>query len=220
VAILPPHPAHVMTPLLSSSGVIFGFHQEELGISTEAAIVLDNMRFLILGTIRLVDRPTNSQDLKKLQKTALWTRDWLAALPTGNEPDSHLSLDFVYQSCRAAAQIYCRAVTEHTPLSKACGIPDLAKLWGSVWRVSLSRWKQIPGVFLWILLSAIQAAEQTPYGRFLKSMVKGVMTYLAVDNWDVVDGAAMGFVRLQRWLRNGRNRDLEDDEGMEKITGK
>jgi hypothetical protein len=66
----------------------------------------------------------------------------------------------------------------------------------------LSRWKQLPGVFLWILLGAIQAAETTPYGRFLKSMVKGVMTYLAVDHWDVVDAAGMGFVRLQRWLRS------------------
>jgi hypothetical protein len=26
--------------------------------------------------------------------------------------------------------------------------------------------------------------------------------YMAVDHWDVVDGAAVGFVRLQRWLRS------------------
>jgi hypothetical protein len=68
--------------------------------------------------------------------------------------------------------------------------------------VSLSRWKQLPGIFLWVLLSAIQAAEATPHGIFLKSMVKGVMTYLAVDHWDVVDAAGMGFVGLQRWLRS------------------
>lgn len=60
------------------------------------------------------------------------------------------------------------------------------------------------------MLSAIQAAEKTPYGRFLKSMVKGVMTYLAVDNWGVVDGAGMGFVRLQRWLRSGGFWDFGD----------
>lgn len=49
----------------------------------------------------------------------------------------------------------------------------------------------------------------TPYGRFIKSMLKAVCTYLAVDYWDVVDGAGMGFVRLQRWLRSG-----EIEEGV------
>jgi len=191
-----------MTPLLSSCGSTFQAHQEILGISKETAVILDNMRFLLLATVKGVDRPVTAQDRSKIRKTAVWTREWLVNLPTGPEPDNHLSQDFVYQSCRVAAHIYCRAIAEHTSLSKACEIQDLAQLWGNVWRVSLSRWKQIPGIFLWILLSAIQAAETTPYGRFLKSMVKGVMTYLAVDHWDVVDAAGMGFVRLQRWLRS------------------
>jgi hypothetical protein len=203
-----------MSPLLSSRGTTFQAHQEVLGISKETAVILDNMRFLLLATVKGVDRPMTSQDRSKLRKTALWTRDWLANLPTGHEPDSHLLHDFVYQSCRVAAHIYCRAIAEHTSLSKAYGIQDLAQLWGSVWRVSLSRWKQLPGIFLWVLLSAIQAAETTPYGRFLKSMVKGVMTYLAVDHWDIVDAAGMGFVRLQRWLRS---KDYGGD-GEEVIT--
>jgi hypothetical protein len=214
VRALPPHPAHVMAPLLSSSGVTFHDHQEELKISRETATILDNMRFLTLATIKTVDRPTTPQERLKHRKTALWTRDWLAALPTGNELNSHLSQDFLYQSCRAAAGIYSRAIIEHILLSKACKLQDLAQLWGSVWRVSLSRWKQIPGIFLWVLLSAIQAAEMTPYGRFLKSMVKGVMTYLAVDHWDVVDAAGMGFVKLQRWLRSEDSGISSEEEIM------
>jgi len=201
-----------MTPILSSSGVTFSNHHEEMGISNGTAEILDNIRFLVLATIRTVDRPATSQDGSKLSKTAFWTRDWLASLPTGIEPNSDLSQDFVYQSCRTAAHIYCRAVTEHIPLSKTCGMENLAQLWGSVWKVSLSRWKQIPGVFLWILLSALQAAEKTPYGRFLKSMVKGVMTFLAVESWEVVDAAAMGFVRLQRWLRRDGEGDAEEEK--------
>jgi hypothetical protein len=208
IAILPRHPAHVMTPLLSSSGVTFSSSTEELGISKETAAILDDMRFLLISIIKQVDRPTGSQEWSKLKITATWTRDRISSLPSGNEPDSSLANDFVYKSCKTAALVYCRALTEHIPFSQACTILDLGQLWASMWRISLTRWKRIPGIFLWILLSGIQAAEATPYARFLKSMLKAVCTYLAVDYWDVADGACMGFVRLQRWLRNG---GLEDD---------
>lgn len=214
VAILPPHPAHVMTPLLSSNGLTFSSSAEELGIRKETATILDDIRFLLLSTTKQVNRPTTAQERTKLKKTATWTRDRTSSLPSGNEPDSPLANDFVYKSCRTAALAYCRAITEHTPLSQACTTLDLSQLWTSMWHISLTRWKQIPGIFLWILLSGIQTAEVTPYGRFLKSMLKAVCTYLAVDYWDVVDGSGMGFVRLQRWLRYGRNEeDVDVREG-------
>jgi antitoxin component HigA of HigAB toxin-antitoxin module len=57
IAIYPSHPAHILTPLVSSSGVTFVDKHEELGISNETATILDNMRFLILSTIKTVDRP-------------------------------------------------------------------------------------------------------------------------------------------------------------------
>jgi hypothetical protein len=46
-------------------------------------------------------------------------------------------------------------------------------------------------------------------------MLKAVMTYMAVDYWDVVDGAGMGFARLQSRLRRERNGNGEEDERME-----
>lgn len=194
-----------MTPLVSSRGVSFAGSAEQLGISRETAALLDDMRFLLLATIRRADHQIDPKDRIKLNMTATWTRDRISSLPTGNEPDSLLANDFVYKSCRSAAMIYCRGITDHISLSIVCGMRDLDELWGSLGRVSLTRWKQTPGIFLWVLLSAIQGAEPTPYGRFLKSMLKGVTRYMSVDNWDLVDAACMGFVRLQRWLRAGRS---------------
>ncbi len=46
-------------------------------------------------------------------------------------------------------------------------------------------------------------------------MLKAVMTYMAVDYWDVVDGAGMGFVRLQRWLRSESYGNGEEEEKVE-----
>lgn len=207
-----------MTPLLSSRGVSFASNAEELGIGKETAVILDDIRFLLLAIIKQVDRPTTAQERAKLRITAIWTRDRISSLPSGNEPESPRANDFIYKSCRTAAQIYCRAIVERTPLSKACTLQDLDLLWESTWRISLTRWEEIPGIFLWILLSAIQGAEETPSGRFLKSMLTVVCTYMAVDYWDVVDGAAVGFVRLQRWLRGagvGIGGDEEEKGGRE-----
>lgn len=47
------------------------------------------------------------------------------------------------------------------------------------------------------------AAQETPYARFLKNMLKTTASYISLENWNIVDSTLMGFVRLQRWLRDG-----------------
>lgn len=62
----------------------------------------------------------------------------------------------------------------------------------------------MPGIFLFIILSANQAGQTTPHGRLLKSMFKASSSYMALDHWDVVDGALMSYLKLQRWLGDAR----------------
>jgi hypothetical protein len=69
-----------------------------------------------------------------------------------------------------------------------------------MWRVKLSWWKQIPGIFLFIIASALSATELTPHGRFTKAMFKTATSFIGLDYFDFVDAALMGFVKLQ-WLR-------------------
>lgn len=171
-----------MTPSVSSRGVSFAASIEQLRISKETAAPLENMRFLLLATIRQVDRQVSFNDQIKLNTTATWTRGRTSSLPTGNEPNSHIANDFLYKSCRSPTMIYCRAIAEHPLISKACEMRELSNPWGDLSRMILTRWKQTPGIFLWVLLSVIQGAEPTPQGRFLKTMLKGVCTYMAVDN--------------------------------------
>lgn len=188
------------TPLLYSQ-VTFSNVSTELKLTVETACLLDEMGFLIQTVIRQLHRVPNQLESMKLEKTALWVRNRISILPEGN--DSHLlSKDFLYKSCRIASLIYCKAITERIPLSRACTIQDLNALWINMWQITLTRWKQIPGIFLFVILSANQAAQTTPHGRLLKSMFKASSSYIALDYWDVADGALMSYLKLQTWLGN------------------
>jgi len=201
------YPVCMNTPLLPSKDR-FSTHSDELSISNETAMILDDMRFLTSSIIKLNTDDPLEQDLPKLLATSTWIRDRILALSDYQDLSNPTSADFIYRSCRLSALVYCKAIVEHIPLSQACTLEDLKSLWESVWRVTLTEWKKIPGIFIWIILSAHQAAQDTAYGRFLKSMLKTSSLFIALENWNVVDGALMTFVGFQRWLRKGTVRDL------------
>jgi hypothetical protein len=184
------------TPFLPSKRQFAG-HSDVLGIGKETSIILDDMRFLLQAVISQVDAARDcfeSKDDGKLISTSIWIRDRIYCL-------SGPADDFIYQSARKAALVYCKAIVERISLSRACTLQDLSQLWTSMWRVPLSRWKKTPGIFIFILLSANQAAQDTAHGRFLKSMLKSASFYVALENWEVIDETLGAFVKLQRWLR-------------------
>jgi hypothetical protein len=190
------------TPFVPSSTKMVSV-AEELQISKNTAIILDDMRFLITAVLNQIDTEPSEKEKAKLKETAAWTLDRISSLPDGSDPDRSSVVDFVYKSSRIAALIFCKAIIDRITLAKACTLEDLNNLWANMWMVKLSRWKQIPGVFLFTMLSAIPACQGTPHGRFLKSMFKATSSYISLFYWDVIDVSLMAFVNLQRWLKNG-----------------
>ena len=61
----------------------------------------------------------------------------------------------------------------------------------------------MPGIFLFVILSALSAAEAAPHGRFMKSMFKTTSAYIGLENFELVDAALTAFVKMQRWLKSG-----------------
>jgi len=199
------------TPLLASESR-FSAHLDELHISEETAMILDDMRFLTTSIIKLGNLDPLEQDLSKLLATSTWIRDRICSLSDGNDTTISSPESLIHCSCRTVALIYCKAIVERIPLSQACTPEDISSLWGTMWQVTLTRWKAIPGIFIWIILSAHQAAQDTAYGRFLKSMLKTSSLYMALEDWNLVDGALMTFIELQRWLRKGTLSDVCDGD--------
>jgi hypothetical protein len=190
------------TPFVPSS-TEFESVAEELQISQNTAIVLREMRFLITKVINQIDNEPSEKEKIKLKGTSAFTQNLISSLPDESEFDEPSAIDFVFKTCRIAALIYCKAIINRISLAKACTLIDLNNLWANMWHVKLSRWKQITGIFLFVILSAIPACQATPHGRFLKSIFKATSSYISLEYWDVVDGTLMSFVKLQRWLNNG-----------------
>jgi hypothetical protein len=118
--------------------------------------------------------------------------------PSGS--DSVASPDYLYQSIRQAALIYTTTIAANKTFGQTCSPEDFYRLWVAVWRVPLAVWKSLLGIFLWIEVSILAAARDTPHGRFVKSMYNIVALTLATENWDAAIAALRGAFELQSRL--------------------
>lgn len=187
------------SPLLRS-GVSFQNTIEKLALSKETATILDDMRFLTTAVISLADNHTD-YETEKLMKTAKWINDRTNALPSISDNNSCLAGDFIYECCRMAAKVYSTAIMTRMPLSQACNIQDIVAFWNVMPRVSLTRWKSISGIFLWICAVLCPGAQWTVFGRFLKSLVSNLITDIGLNQWDVMVGCVEGLLSVHNWLK-------------------
>ena len=195
------YPVHISIPFITATSS-FAKIASQLEISKETAIILDDMRFLLRATVHQLDGDVSELEIAKIASTSTWIQQRISDMPDGSQSPL-LVQDFIYKSCRIAALVYCNAIVSRIPLSKACSLTDLNQLWAIMWQVKLSRWKQIPGIFLFIMLATAPAAQHTPHGRFLKNMMKATALSMMLDSWDVVDLSMYTYVNLHRWLRRG-----------------
>ena len=195
------YPVHISIPFIAAPSSFVEI-ASQLEISKETAIILDDMHFLFKATVHQLDADVSELEKVKTASTSTWIQQRISDMPDGSHGPL-LVQDFIYKSCRIAALVYCNAFVSRIPLSKACSLTDLNQLWTIMWQVKLSRWKQIPGIFLFIMLAAAPAAQHTPHGRFLKNMMKATALSMMLDSWDVVDKSMYTYVNLQKWLRRG-----------------
>ena len=96
--------------------------------------------------------------------------------------------------------IYSKAILTRTALSRACTAELLKQLWMTMWRVPLSRWKQTPGIFLWVVVVVLAYARNLPEARFLKALVPAAVTKMTLLDWNATLATLDGFLAVQKWL--------------------
>ena len=195
------------SPLLRSS-ISFQDTIDTLGISKETAALLDDMRFLTTSVINLQDNNTE-HGAAKLLMTARWIHERTAASPSISDEGSPVAGDIIYECCRMAAKVYTGAIMSRVPLSQSCGIQDIKAFWGVMPQISLTRWKSISGIFLWICSVLCPGAQWTMFGRYLKSLVSNLITDIGLNKWDVMVGCVEGLLRVHVWLK--QENDLVED---------
>ncbi|CAM5999892.1 unnamed protein product [Sphagnum balticum] len=79
-----------------------------------------------------------------------------------------------------------------------------------MWRVPMSRWKQMPGIFFFVLLVANPFARDKPEGRFLKGLMPSSAITIGLAEWGALVAILRAFFGVQRWL-GGELRDVVND---------
>lgn len=187
---------------------------DTLGINKGVAEILDDMAVL--------SDEKNRLDESKFRATALWTHNRLLSLPPPPPSTSNSSnhtpnapppaVDYVYESCRIVALMYSYAIVSRSPLSKSSTEAQMAELWSKMWRVPLSKWKALPGVFLWIVLVACPCARDKVQARFLKRMLATIAMYVGVLGSEMAMWSFKEFLRLQNWIARGGGEQADRQE--------
>ncbi|TDZ34488.1 hypothetical protein C8035_v010631 [Colletotrichum spinosum] len=206
------------SPLLASS-TSFESIAENLGLSAEAANILDDVRFLTNSVASLSSSSSSSSssstaDTVKIRTTASWLysrlhdKDVLKATATTSESD------WMLETIRLAAVIYSWAIRSLRQISEFEGDEVLEDAYVAMRKVSLTTWKKIPGIFLWIMLVAAPNAAPDAQGRFVRR--KMAVTGLSIGFEDFVLGISYlkSFWNVQQWIAK------EGDAGVARLEDK
>lgn len=142
-------------------------------------------------------------DDSKLQSTARFVHNRIRSLPVIDVTSSNDEIDFIYETCRIAAFAYSLSISSRIPFSQGYFRDDerCQDFYSKIWKVSLTRWKKIPGIFLWILLVAFPRTG----GLYLKTNMGITAAYvtalsIAVQDFDVAIGCFRAIWTVQRWI--------------------
>ncbi|KAG9233343.1 hypothetical protein BJ875DRAFT_464418 [Amylocarpus encephaloides] len=199
------YPVQLDSPFLLSD-TRFVDYMDILGLSQPAATILDDMRFITTSLLSLGDAQEPEQANAKFLVTVQWIQNRLAS----PESDPGLASDMIYQVCRATSTIYMTAILSRSPLSTACTAQLFSGVWMRMWQVPLPRWKQIPGVFFFILLVVNPFTCIRPEGRFIKGMFAASVMGIGLVDWNVAAAILKTFLGVQKWLGT---REAGDNEG-------
>ena len=146
---------------------------------------------------------------------------FLSSQPSHLQPPSTAASpsppDPLYQSVRLTAILYSRAIMSRQPFSAVSSPAEVQQLWSTMWRIPLTAWKGVLGVFNWIIAVLAPApAREGRQARFVRSMLANSLLQMGVDNWELTRGVMEGAGRLQGWLGGKGSRQAEGREESER----
>jgi hypothetical protein len=208
----PPIPASyaeaLKCPLITSATT---YHQtrEALNLSIDAAQILDDVRFL---TLSITSPDSAALGVSKIQSTASWLHKQLEAIPVlttiSEIPESEFILDII----RTTALVYSNCIAMLTPFKNAYMDSDLLDLLDKISVVGLARWKEVPGIFLWILLVACPSCGNDLQGRFLKKKMAVTGMTIGMEDFGLAIACLRAFWKVQRWIARERKRKNTEAE--------
>lgn len=118
--------------------------------------------------------------------------------------------DFIYRVIRVAALVTVRAIRDRQPLSAVCTREEFLQVWTTSWRVPLTTWRSMIGIFNWAMVSIVPLSHGGAHERFARTMFMISMVSRAVEDWGMFIEASTAAMRLQAWLTEGWGKGEEN----------
>lgn len=172
----------------------------DLGLCESSAKILDDVRFLMTS---ITDTPSQRNTTTKITSTATWLLKKLESVPrisSGNTDRTEKEL--ILDAIRLAALVHCRSVADLTLISQ---LPEpcatqLEDLYTAMRKVSLTKWKKIAGIFLWIMLVLCPSTVSDRKGRYIRRKMAVAGLSIGFEDFPLGISYLRAFWLVQRWV--------------------
>ncbi|TQN63821.1 hypothetical protein CSHISOI_11596, partial [Colletotrichum shisoi] len=189
------------SPLMASSSR-FESIAGKLGLCATAAKILDDVRFL---TVSITSQSASSGWTCKIRSTAAWLYNRLRDRDTVGPAIVTSEEERILETVRIAALIYSWSIKSMRQISRFDDSETLEAAYQALTSVSMTTWKRIPGVFLWIMLVAAPNAAPDAKGGLSIGFedfglgISYLKAFWSVQQWIAKEGNA-GVQRLDdKW---------------------
>lgn len=172
---------------------------EDLGLTEAAARILDDVRFLVTS---ITEPPSERSTTLKIRSTASWILNKLEALQQASAETDSGDDGLVQDTIRLAAMVHCRSIANVTLISRLSqpSVSHLDELYATMRKVSLTRWKEAPGIFLWIMLVLCPSAASDRRGRFIRRKMAVAGLSIGFEQFPLGISYLRAFWLVQRWI--------------------
>jgi hypothetical protein len=202
------------TPLYES-GASFSTVLENFYLPFALTTILDDLRHLVSSIANFVtikgdpDPLIQQQESAAISVRALHLHDTIISLPSIPISPSSPPADLIHEILRTTTIIYATALSSHIPISSIY-TPDLRQqIYSEIFKVSLSDWKRIPGLFLWILLVASPGSGKDALGRLLRTNETLAAMYIGLKDFGFAIECLKAFWVVQKWIAGAIGSDEE-----------
>jgi hypothetical protein len=178
------------------------------GLHPYTACVLDWMSFLTAQIRSSVLNDASEARYPQIMLSTTRIYAQLAELPSAMDPLHDAMGDFVYEAVRLASLVYTRAIMQRIKLSQACSPDALAELLEATSRVPLRKWKEMPGIWLFILLVANAGARFTREGRLSRALTRICSFSISLRDWQAMVNLMESFLAVQKWIAERGEREI------------
>ncbi|TKW57847.1 hypothetical protein CTA1_9831 [Colletotrichum tanaceti] len=183
----------------------------KLGLCATAAKILDDVRFL---TVSVASQSASSGWTCKVRSTASWLYDRLRNRDTAGPAIVASEEEWILETVRIAALIYSWSIKSMRQISRFDDNETLEAAYQALTSVSMTTWKRIPGVFLWIMLVAAPNAAPDAKGRFVRRKMAVTGLSIGFEDFRLGISYLKAFWSVQQWIAKG------GDAGVQRLDDK